>query len=986
MQSVRCPFAGAGRMLAVSALAAALAACGSGGGSKSSPSAQTYVPAFTPSVAIDANLGGVNPPSVPALAAPATFANSSLARQLIDTDAAGSLGAGLIGTGVTIGLLDTGVDHTHPALAGRVKTPEFVNVDSSANDTSVDDVIRHGTTVAMLAAGKSISASYIDGDENVVGTGTWGGGVAPGASIVSSRIIDDNPPADDGSGQGNEIGAGQGYGSYFQQLDAQLANAGAKIINNSWGGLYWTDPALTDELASAWRDYVINRGGLIVFATGNDGAANPSDNAMLPSMKGSNGATPGADLEKGWLAVTAVDPNDTGKLDSYTDSSGTTVVYPNACGAAMDYCLAAPGTVVYPDYTQDAKKILALWQGNGTSFAAPQVSGAAAVVWAAFPYFDNDLVRQTLLGTATDIGDPGVDAVFGWGLLDVSKAANGPANFAWGDVSVNVPAGTDSTWRNAIVGAGGLNKSGAGNLTLAASADYTGATNVLAGGLSIRSGLSASALAVSSGATVWASGNFGSSVGNGGKFFVDADNATSIAGNYTQAASGTLGVWLGNALSVTGNATLAGELAILGVKNGYTTSSKETLLSAAGGVSGTFANLAAAPSVFLDASLGYDANDVFLDINRIDVTHAVAASGVTASTTLASAARVESAFESIDAQLAGGGSDIGASFIDGAGKLEAASSTAQALASLQSLSGELHARSDAMTFDNLDAGRRALSSRFGDLLARSKIAGAWSQQLGEPGQGALGNGAFSGNGWMMGEDVGIGFDRFAGLAFGRTETNGFLDGGRDRSRDTQTAAQFYTGAVRGNAYMLAQLGGGHYQRQLRRSLQLGDESQTVASEYGGQFFGANLETGYRFGGTRAALTPYAGLDYQRLQRDGFDEQGSAFGLRADASVAQRTQAVAGLRAQRAWGRWNLHGFAEWQQALLQDGLYIDASFVGADAWAPLVGEGFDKSAGLFGIGVDAALSRRASWSFGYDQRFASQFDDHQWTTKLKYGF
>ncbi len=980
-------------LFALSALSVALAACGSGGGHKSSPPppiTQGYAPSFTPTVPIIASLDAPQSrPTVPALAAPVTFTTSQiqngLAQALIDTDAAGALGAGLTGQGVTIGLLDTGVDHTHPALSGRVLQPEFINVDSGSNNTSVDDVVRHGTTVAMLAAGKPVNASFIDSSENIAGSGTWAGGVAQDATIVSSRIIDDSPPADDGSGQGNEIGAGQGYGDYFKQLDAQLAGAGAKIINNSWGGLYWNDPAMSDELAGAWRDFIGARGGLIVFATGNEGAANPSDNAMLPSMAGLNGATPGADLEKGWLAVTAVDPNDTSKLDSYVDSSGATVVYPNACGAAKNYCLAAPGTVVFPDYTQDAKNILSFWQGSGTSFAAPQVSGAAAVVWAEFPYFSNDEVRQTLLGTAKDIGALGVDDVFGWGLLDVSKAANGPANFAWGDFDANVPAGTNSVWRNPITGDGGLIKDGAGNLSLTELAHYTGDTQVLAGGLDLRGGLYLSNLKISSGATVWASVVLGKDVDNSGQLYIDANNPASITGNFTQSASGNLGLWLGSQLHVFGTATLAGELSILGVKSGYTTTSKETLLYSNTGVSGAFSSIEAAPNVFLDASLSYDANDVFLNINRIDISHAATAMGLD-TVSLASAARVESAMRQIDAQLGSGSGAIGASFIDGAGSIEQISGKAQAAAALRSLSGELHARSDALTFDDIDAGRRALSAHFGDLLAQPMAQGAWSRQLGEPGQGALGGDAFAANGWMLGQDLPLGFGRFAGVAFGQTDSDGILDAGRDRARQRQTSAQFYTGAVRGDAYALVQFGAGQYQRQVRRDLQLGDANQAVGSDYAGRFFDATLESGRHFGNALAALTPYAGVDYQRLQRDGFTEEGSAFGLTGAAGLAQRTQAFAGVRAQRAWGHFALHAFAEWQQVLDQSGLYAEASFVGADAWSPLYAEGFDKSAGLFGIGLDAMVSRRASLSFGYDQRFASYFDDHQWTSKFKYGF
>ena len=59
---------------------------------------------------------------------------------------------------------------------------------------------------------------------------------------------------------------GEGYGEFFQAINAELASVGAKVINNSWGGLYWNDPALTVELANAWKDFVVNRGGIVVFA------------------------------------------------------------------------------------------------------------------------------------------------------------------------------------------------------------------------------------------------------------------------------------------------------------------------------------------------------------------------------------------------------------------------------------------------------------------------------------------------------------------------------------------------------------------------------------------------------------------------------------------------------------------------------------------------------------------------------------------------
>ena len=79
-----------------------------------------------------------------------------------------------------------------------------------------------------------------------------------------------------------------------------------------------------------------------------------------------------------------------------------------------------------------------LYQGGGTSYAAPQVAGAAAVVWAAFPYFNNDQVRQAILGGAKDLGAAGVDNVFGEKNVYVYQGV--------GSYRENVRIETDGFW------------------------------------------------------------------------------------------------------------------------------------------------------------------------------------------------------------------------------------------------------------------------------------------------------------------------------------------------------------------------------------------------------------------------------------------------------------------------------------------------------------------------------------------------------------
>ncbi|MFC7300337.1 autotransporter serine protease [Cognatiluteimonas weifangensis] len=932
------------------AIALALSACGGGGSNvrAAPPPAPPAAPGigFTPTVATDSSLTQANPPAVPSRGAPVTFSSPSLSGHLILTNAAGALGAGLKGKGVTIGLVDSGVNRNHPTLSGRV-TRNFVHVDPDANDLSVDDKIGHGTIVASLAAGKPAIGNYLNPDGSNSGqTGQWGGGVAQEATIVSSRIIGDTPPVDDGSGQGNEIGAGQGYGDFFKAINAELADAGAKIINNSWGGLYWNDPALTTELANAWKDFVVARGGIIVFANGNAGEdpalrLEPSDNARLPTLAND------AQLESGWLTVGALDPDNPTQLTSYSQE----------CGSAMNYCLVAPGNVVFIDPDATSQATSGLYRGGGTSFAAPQVAGAAAVVWSAFPYFDNDLVRQTILGAAKDLGEFGVDPVFGWGLLDVTKAANGPSKFAWGDVSVSF-SGT-SVWRNQISGDGGLVKSGPGTLILTQIGGYLGDTRVLEGGLYLSGGAGFSDIFVSQGATVW-SGGFAMALQNDGTYLAGA-SGTVGARSFTQGATGNLGVWLGNTFLVTGPAALDGQVSVLGVKQGYVTASRETLLNAHS-ISGTFDSLKAAPNVFLDASLSYDPNNVFLDIKRIDVTKAVAGMGLSG-ITMASAERVETAMGAIDSQLAGiAPAGIDGAFIDAAGALQHSTSVANADLSLRSLSGQLHAASSALTFDSIDATRRALDARVERLGTSRHAAGGWYRDLATSGtlaQAGYDGVALDAQGEMIGNDWrAAGGDAVFGLAMSRVRQANWLGAFGDRSRGEQREVQLYAAGWHGDWYGQAQLALGGFDRQMQRNLLLGARQDTVATTLLGRYQSAFAEVGRRFDVAGVALSPYAGSQYAQIDNAGFAERGeTGFGLRADAWNSRRWQGFAGLRAQRGWrlGGVDLRADtrAEWQRTLASQGELFQASFTGLSQWAPVQGIGLAEHGVTFGAGLSA---------------------------------
>lgn len=908
------------------AMALGLSACGGGGNVKPTP-----------------------PPTVPSSPPPSTPTDQPpLDAQLVLTNAAGAHSLGFTGAGVTIGVVDSGIMRNHPALVGRVKQ-ELVYVDPSTNNTAIDDVVGHGTWVSQIAAGAAFAQ--------------FPGGVAPGASLVSARIISDVEPKDDGTGQGNAVTAADAD-FFAQTLNPALINAGVQVMNNSWGGIYWdtTNASINQAFAQAYEPFVVQHGGLVVFAAGNESKGDPSDIAALPSLA--------PQLERGWLVAVAVDSNHPTQLASYS----------NACGKAMNYCLAAPGDVVFLDKDATASGTPKYLYASGTSFAAPEVSGAAALVWQAFPYFSNDLVRQTLLSTARDLGAPGPDTTFGYGMLDVFKAVGGPARFDWGDVTVNF-SGT-STWGNPISGAGGLIKQGPGRLNLwGGSSSYTGLTQVQGGTLAV-AGLS-SPVEIGAQGTLMSGDTPQNPTGfqvlnnvtNAGVLVV-SQGGVNISGNYVQQGNGRMAVSLGSQLYVNGTATLSGgDLYVFGANSDYTLNSHTTVLTASGGLTGTFSALDTAPSVTLTATLNYDPGSAWLDVQQVNLSQIQGLPYTAAS--FGAAQRTQSAFEQINSQLQGaaGNMPASASFIAGAASLQRSASTEILRHSLDSLSGQLHAASAAMTFEAIDAGTRALSDRFDSLLDTPK-AGGWTQNLGYHGgmsRSGYDNVGYDLNGSLIGQDYRVGGNGIAGYALGQSQGLGRLIESADQGRSHALEGMLYGGVIRGSWYTMGRFGIGSYRETMRRQLELGNEFSSVASDANGRYGVAYGESGYRLALGRTQVTPYVDLQYAQIRRDGFNELGAyGFGLKSAAQNTSRWQAGAGLRASHDWplaggGSLSLQGRMLWQQSFGLRGEVFDASFSGINQFAPVGGIGLSRYGGVLGTTLDWRMTPRASLQLGYDQ-------------------
>ncbi|MDT7802191.1 MAG: hypothetical protein QOI78_5624, partial [Actinomycetota bacterium] len=284
--------------------------------------------------------------------------------------------AGYDGTGVTVGIIDTGVDGTHPDLAGKVIEAKGF---TDAGDTI--DTVGHGTHVASTVAGTGAASN-----------GTYKG-VAPGATLYSAKVCTATGCTE------SAILAGMQW----------VAEKGVRVANMSLGG---TNQPGRDPIEEAVENLTATYGTLFVVASGNDHL-----------WTGSPASAPSA------LAVGAVDKKNVG-----ADFSSHGIKYDDY---AVKPELTAPGVDITAARSADSidGATLKYRTMSGTSMAAPHVAGAVALLAQAHPGWTHDQLKDTLVSSATPNGDPWF--VQGAGRVDVARAfgqpvAASPSTLAFG--------------------------------------------------------------------------------------------------------------------------------------------------------------------------------------------------------------------------------------------------------------------------------------------------------------------------------------------------------------------------------------------------------------------------------------------------------------------------------------------------------------------------------------------------------------------------
>lgn len=868
----------------------------------------------------------------------------------------------LQGQGVKVGILDSGVAADNPAMTGRVAS--WKDYTPAASATPVD-TLGHGTLVAQLLGGTR-SPGRSSADETVdglpIGSTYFEGGVAPQASLYFARTT---YPSDN-------LNHTDAIFSALTDLSAQ----GVRLYNLSYGQGDITDgsigvfnPDNTASLASAeYRIYkpAIDADSLLVFAAGNEGQANPSQESGLPY------AVPG--IEHNWLAVVNVALDASGNVVGLSKINGSPS---NACGVAADWCLAAPGLTAVMPVTGT---MFPTGLSNGTSGATPIVTGTAALVWQQFPWMTAANVQETLLGTATPLGDP---SLYGYGMVNAAAAVKGPGRFDWGSFDVNVPAGMVSTFANDITGTGSLNLEGDGQINLTGNSTYTGGTTVTSGTLNL-TGSVAGDVTVKAGALA-GYGKVAGSVTNTATGAVASygypGKGLSIGGDYTASVTTTTAIGLGSPLAVGGKASLDGTLEILAPDSKYTVGGAETLLTA-GSLTGTFAKQTYGSGVFYSVGgLTYGATSLTALIVRQPTAQSVALTPATASV----AVGLDKALDQAD-QWAGTSAGYGAhdAFLTSAAKLLSAPSQAAAVASITSLNGEIYATSNAIEAQQSQVTDDAIAAHqlaaFG-----SDHPGVWVQALGA--DGGLSQAGFAGarytlGGAMIGLDTPIAGNVDGGVALGRTSINANLAGLAGRTNGRANSASVYATARWDNGtYLSGRVSWARNKMDVSRTALLGDTAPTISGNRSDDVTRATLEVGKALTAGQASITPYVAVTGLRLVTDGFTESGAGgLGLAVRSQYDTAVFGTLGARFSRgfdwAGGHSILTGYLAWRHTLSALRLGTDATFAGAPSSDfTIAGQGLARNTAQAGVNLATKINDQWSWYVNADAQ-AARYRSH----------
>ncbi|HWK67970.1 MAG TPA: autotransporter domain-containing protein [Rhizobiaceae bacterium] len=523
------------------------------------------------------------------------------------------------------------------------------------------------------------------------------------------------------------------------------------------------------------------------------------------------------------------------------------------------------------------------------------------------------------------------------------------------------------------------------------SSAFQGETTVTSGGLVVDGKLGGS-LSIGAGTLLGGTGTVGTTYVASGATISPGNSVGTLTvnGDFTQAADSTYRLEVNpegqsDLIDVSGTATIEGGTVEVGNLSGsYGGSVRYTILSADGGLDGTYATLNYT-SPFLTLGLDYDADNVYLDVSRNTVAFCDVARTRNQCATARSAERLGAGNAVYDA-------------IAGAGDQESV------VRAFDQLSGELHASIKTALLSDSSYVRDAVTNRIraafadksgsalpvmpfddGGVELAPATTGAFA--LWAQGFGAWGHWDSDGNaarfsretgGLLVGGDVYVA-DWRVGLIAGYSNSN-FSAPDRSSSADSDNYhVGLYGGTEWGNVGFRSGLAYSWHDIDTTRSISVGSFSEKLDGSYNSGTFQAFGELGYRFDVAAAStFEPYANLAHVSLRTGGFTETGGSAALVSNSQTADATFTTLGLRASHSFRIGAVDAFARgmvgWRHAFGDLTPTAVHAFAGGDVF-DVAGVLIGRDAALIETGIDFALARDAKLGVSYTGQFASGAQD-----------
>ncbi len=686
-------------------------------------------------------------------------------------------------------------------------------------------------------------------------------------------------------------------------------------------------------------------------------------------------------------------------------SGGTTISAGTLVGEATSFgsgAIVNDATLVL-DQAADASFANAI---SGTGALAKQGAGTLILADANSYAGGTTISAGTLMGSAASFGS---GAILNNAALVLDQSA-------------------DASFANAINGSGSLSKRGAGSLTLTGASGLVGATTVEAGRLAVNGSLAGSAVTVLSGATLGGTGTVGATTvqaggviapGNSiGTLTVSGDLVLAPGSTYAAEIAGNGGADL---ISVSGTATVAGATVAVGAldpQTSYVTGQRYTLLSAAGGVSGSFAQVTTS-SAFLEVALAPAAGAVDLTI-QVKGSGPGPALGPTPPAVFQSVAHTPNQFATALAlnglPQAGGTLALYNSLL--------ALDAGAARGAFDALSGEIHASARTALVEESGAVRSAavdrLRAAFGSVgaapmatlsygfaadpapavtgpmpaLAASGRFAAWGQGYGSWGRSeADGNAARltrSSGGFVVGADAALTDTLRLGLLAGYSRSE-FKASGRLSAGESDS---YHLGLYGGGQWgaLGLRLGASYswHDLETRRTVAFTGFADTLraGSQAGtAQLFG---ELGYQLALGQLGLEPFAGLAYVHLHSGGFREAGGAAALSGRSDDTGFGYATLGLRGAHSLAlpggtHLTLRGALAWRHAFGDVTPQATLAFAGTGPFS-VAGLPIARNAALVEAGLDLAVAKSTTLGLSYTGQLSQEAQDHAFKANLAVRF